>query len=118
VRARGRRFAADPPASIGWILFGRATATTAEALYEEDPRLGGVAGDDLATLRQYRGWSAVGRSRRLENCSHQPAASPSPSKATTCLDIPDADACRKNPTPPEGYEIARVDVVVRLRRKI
>jgi len=34
------------------------------------------------------------------------------------LDIPDADVIvGKTPTPPEGFEIARVDVVVRLRRK-
>src|SRR5947209_14873567 len=34
------------------------------------------------------------------------------------LDIPGADVILdKMPTPPEGYEIARVDVVVRLRRK-
>ena len=33
------------------------------------------------------------------------------------LDIPDAEVLvGKTPTPPEGYEIARVDVVVRLRR--
>jgi Fur family iron response transcriptional regulator len=35
------------------------------------------------------------------------------------LDIPDAAvAVGKTPTPPEGYEIARIDVVVRLRRKV
>ena len=34
------------------------------------------------------------------------------------LDIPSADVIvGKTPAPPEGYEIARVDVVVRLRRK-
>jgi len=34
------------------------------------------------------------------------------------LDIPDADVVvGKTPVPPEGYEVARVDVVVRLRRK-
>ena len=34
------------------------------------------------------------------------------------LDIPAADVLLgKAPTPPEGYEIARIDVVVRLRRK-
>ena len=34
------------------------------------------------------------------------------------LDIPGADVLvGKTPTPPEGYEIARVDVVVRLRKK-
>ena len=34
------------------------------------------------------------------------------------LDIPDADVVvGRTPIPPEGYEIARVDVVVRLRRK-
>ena len=34
------------------------------------------------------------------------------------LDIPDAEVIvGKTPSPPEGYEIARVDVVVRLRRK-
>jgi Fur family iron response transcriptional regulator len=34
------------------------------------------------------------------------------------LDIPAKDALLgKAPTPPEGYEIARIDVVVRIRRK-
>ncbi len=34
------------------------------------------------------------------------------------LDIPGAEAILGHtPTPPEGYEIARVDVVVRLRKK-
>ena len=35
------------------------------------------------------------------------------------LDIPGAEVIvGKTPEPPEGYEIARVDVVVRLRRKV
>jgi Fur family iron response transcriptional regulator len=34
------------------------------------------------------------------------------------MDIPDADVIvGRPPTPPEGYEIARIDVVVRLRKK-
>jgi Fur family iron response transcriptional regulator len=34
------------------------------------------------------------------------------------LDIPATDVLLgQTPTPPEGYEIARIDVVVRLRRK-
>ena len=34
------------------------------------------------------------------------------------MDIPAADVVvGKAPVPPEGYEIARIDVVVRLRRK-
>jgi Fur family iron response transcriptional regulator len=34
------------------------------------------------------------------------------------LDIPDSDVVvGTTPVPPEGYEIARIDVVVRLRRK-
>lgn len=33
------------------------------------------------------------------------------------LDIPDALSLDKMPAPPEGFEVARVDVVVRLRRK-
>jgi Fur family iron response transcriptional regulator len=34
------------------------------------------------------------------------------------LDIPSSDVVvGKAPVPPEGYEIARIDVVVRLRRK-
>jgi Fur family iron response transcriptional regulator len=34
------------------------------------------------------------------------------------LDIPTSDLLvGKTPTPPDGYEIARIDVVVRLRRK-
>ena len=35
------------------------------------------------------------------------------------LDIPDADVfVGRAPIPPDGYEIARIDVVVRLRRKL
>ena len=34
------------------------------------------------------------------------------------LDIPDADVVvGRTPVPPEGYEVARIDVVVRVRRK-
>jgi Fur family iron response transcriptional regulator len=34
------------------------------------------------------------------------------------MDIPSTDVgVGKAPIPPEGYEIARIDVVVRLRRK-
>jgi Fur family iron response transcriptional regulator len=33
------------------------------------------------------------------------------------LDIPDEVILDKVPNPPEGYEVARIDVVVRLRRK-
>jgi Fur family iron response transcriptional regulator len=34
------------------------------------------------------------------------------------MDIPSTDVFVGNaPTPPEGYEIARIDVVVRLRKK-
>jgi Fur family transcriptional regulator, iron response regulator len=34
------------------------------------------------------------------------------------LDIPDAELMLgKRPTPPEGYEVARIEVIVRLRRK-
>ena len=35
------------------------------------------------------------------------------------LDIPDASMLvGSDPTPPEGFEIERVDVIVRLRRKV
>ena len=35
------------------------------------------------------------------------------------FDIPDSDlAVGKAPVPPEGYEITRIDVVVRLRKKV
>ncbi len=34
------------------------------------------------------------------------------------LDIPDAELMLgKRPSPPEGYEVTRIDVIVRLRRK-
>ncbi len=33
------------------------------------------------------------------------------------LDMPHAVALKEMPTPPEGFEVARVDVVVRVRRK-
>ncbi len=38
--------------------------------------------------------------------------------ANDLLDIPHSDVVvGKTPIPPEGYEVARIDVVVRLRRK-
>ena len=63
---------------------------------------------------------------RSRSTAPRPISTPTPpttitssSKATTSCSIFRAPSCLVDrlPTPPEGYEIARVDVVVRLRRK-
>ena len=113
--------------ALGWILFAKGDRhLTAEMLYEEATKRqgAGVARDRLqhaAPVHRSRP-AAPGRGRRLEDLfRHQRLRRiiTSSSRArTSCVDIPGAEVIvGKMPAPPEGYEIARVDVVVRLRQE-
>ena len=113
--------------ALGWILFGKGDRhLTAEMLYEEATKA--KVPVSLATvyntLHQFTdvGPAAPGRGRRLEDLfRHQRLRSITTSSSrarTTCSTFPtptwSSARCR---SPPEGYEVARIDVVVRLRRK-
>jgi Fur family iron response transcriptional regulator len=112
--------------ALGWILFAKGDRhITAEMLYEEAARA--TVPVSLATvyntlhqlteaglLRQV----AVDGSKAYfdtNNCEHHHVFVEGDNDL---LDIPSEEVLvGKAPTPPEGYEIARIDVVVRLRRK-
>ena len=112
--------------ALGWILFGKGDRhLTAEMLYEEASRA--KVPVSLATIyNTLHQFTEVGLLRQV---AVDGAKAYFDTNATThhhffvedddaLLDIPGADVVLgATPTPPEGYEIARVDVVVRLRRK-
>ena len=112
--------------ALGWILFGKGDRhITAEMLYEEATKakvpvsLATVYNTlhqftDVGLLRQV----AVDGSKTYFDTNNSQHHHFFVEGENALLDIPDTDAIvGKTPTPPEGYEIARVDVVVRLRRK-
>jgi Fur family iron response transcriptional regulator len=112
--------------ALGWLLFGKGDRhLTAEMLYEEATRA--KVPVSLATIyNTLHQFTEVGLLRQI-------AADGSKAYFDTnttahhhffveaegeLLDIPGAEVLvGSNPTPPEGYEIERVDVIVRLRRK-
>jgi len=112
--------------ALGWLLFGKGDRhLTAEMLYEEATRA--KVPVSLATIyNTLHQFTEVGLLRQI-------AADGSKAYFDTnttahhhffvegegeLLDIPGAEVMiGSNPTPPEGYEIERVDVIVRLRRK-
>jgi Fur family iron response transcriptional regulator len=112
--------------ALGWILFGKGDRhLTAEALYEEATRA--KVPVSLATIyNTLHQFTEVGLLRQVAVDGSKAYFD---TKATAhhhffvegediLLDIPGAEVLvGKTPTPPEGYEISRVDVVVRLRRK-
>ena len=112
--------------ALGWILFGKGDRhLTAEMLYEEATRA--KVPVSLATIyNTLHQFTEVGLLRQVAVDGSKAYFD---TNATAhhhffvegedeVLDIPDADVIiGKAPTPPEGYEISRVDVVVRLRRK-
>ena len=112
--------------ALGWILFGKGDRhLTAEMLYEEATRA--KVPVSLATIyNTLHQFTEVGLLRQVAVDGSKAYFD---TNATAhhhffvegedeVLDIPDAEVViGKAPTPPEGYEIARVDVVVRLRRK-
>jgi Fur family transcriptional regulator, iron response regulator len=112
--------------ALGWILFGKGDRhVTAEMLYEEATRA--KVPVSLATvyntlhqfteaglLRQV----AVDGSRAYFDTNNSMHHHFFIEEQNVLLDIPTDDVVvGKAPTAPEGYEIARIDVVVRLRRK-
>ena len=112
--------------ALGWILFGKGDRhLTAEMLYEEATRA--KVPVSLATVyNTLHQFTEVGLLRQI---AVDGAKSYFDTNISThhhffieddnaVLDIPESDVVvGRTPTPPEGYEVARVDVVVRLRRK-
>ena len=112
--------------ALGWILFAKGDRhLTAEMLYEEATKakvpvsLATVYNTlhqftDVGLLRQV----AVDGSKTYFDTNNTQHHHFFVEGENALLDIPDTDVIvGKTPIPPEGYEIARVDVVVRLRRK-
>src|SRR5262245_454046 len=112
--------------ALGWILFGKADRhLTAEMLYEEATRA--KVPVSLATIyNTLHQFTEVGLLRQVAVDGTKAYFDTNVTAhhhffvegENELLDIPDAEVLVGNtPTPPEGFEIARIDVVVRLRRK-
>jgi len=112
--------------ALGWILFGKGDRhITAEMLYEEASKakvpvsLATVYNTlhqftDVGLLRQV----AVDGSKTYFDTNITQHHHFFVEGENALLDIPEAGVIVGDaPIPPEGYEIARIDVVVRLRRK-
>jgi Fur family transcriptional regulator, iron response regulator len=112
---------------LGWLLFGKGDRhITAEMLYEEanNAKVPVSLATVYNTLHQF---TDVGLLRQVAVDGSKSYFDTNASQhyhffvegENTLFDIPDADVfVGKPPIPPEGYEIARIDVVVRLRRKV
>lgn len=112
--------------ALGWILFGKGDRhLTAEMLYEEATRA--KVPVSLATVyNTLHQFTEAGLLRQVPVDGSKAYFDTNASAhhhffvegSDELLDIPGAEVLfDKTPTPPEGYEIARVDVVVRLRKK-
>ena len=112
--------------ALGWLLFGKGDRhLTAEMLYEEATRA--KVPVSLATIyNTLHQFKEVGLLRQVAVDGSKAYFDTNTSAHHhffvegdgELLDIPDANVfVGSNPTPPEGYEIERVDVIVRLRRK-
>ena len=112
--------------ALGWILFGKGDRhITAEMLYEEASKA--KVPVSLATVyNTLHQFIEVGLLRQVAVDDSKAYFDTNASEhhhffvegESNLLDIPDADMMvGKMPTPPKGYEIGRIDVVVRLRRK-
>ena len=112
--------------ALGWILFGKGDRhISAEMLYEEATRA--KVPVSLATVyNTLHQFTEVGLLRQVAVDGSKAYFDTNASNhhhffvegEEALLDIPDADAIvGKMPAAPAGYEIARIDVVVRLRKK-
>jgi Fur family iron response transcriptional regulator len=111
--------------SLGWILFAKGDRhVTAELLYEEAMRARVPV--SLATVyNTLHQFTEAGLLRQLAVDGSKSYFDTNTSEhhhffveGDDCLlDVPSEIAVGDLPTPPEGMEIARVDVIVRLRRK-
>jgi Fur family iron response transcriptional regulator len=111
---------------LGWLMFGKGDRHfTAEMLYEEAARA--KVPVSLATVyNTLHQFTDVGLLRQVAVDGAKSYFDTNPTQhhhffveeENDLFDIPDADVfVGQPPVPPEGYEIARIDVVVRLRRK-
>jgi Fur family iron response transcriptional regulator len=112
--------------ALGWLLFGKGDRhLSAEMLYEEATRA--KVPVSLATIyNTLHQFTEVGLLRQIGVDGSKAYFDTNVTEhhhffledADAIIDIPNADVTfGKPPAAPEGYEIARVDVVVRLRRK-
>jgi Fur family iron response transcriptional regulator len=112
--------------ALGWILFAKGDRhITAEMLYEEATRA--KVPVSLATVyNTLHQFTDVGLLRQVAVDGSKTYFDTNASQhhhffvegENALLDIPHTDVVvGKTPVPPDGYEIARIDVVVRLRRK-
>jgi Fur family iron response transcriptional regulator len=112
--------------ALGWLLFGKGGRhLTAEMLYEEATKA--KVPVSLATVyNTLHQFTDVGLLRQIAVDGSKTYFDTNSSQhhhfyvegEHVLFDIPHNDVVvGKAPVPPEGYEIARVDVVVRLRRK-
>ena len=112
--------------ALGWMLFCKGGRhITAEGLYEEATKA--KVPVSLATVyNTLHQFTEVGLLRQLAVDGSKTYFDTNATKhhhffiegENALIDIADADlALGKIPPPPEGYEITRIDVVVRLRRK-
>ena len=112
--------------ALGWILFGKGDRhLTAEMLYEEATKA--KVPVSLATIyNTLHQFTEVGLLRQVAVDGSKAYFDTNASEhhhffvedVNELLDIPGAEVILgKMPTAPKGYDIARIDVVVRLRRK-
>jgi Fur family iron response transcriptional regulator len=112
--------------ALGWLLFAKGNRhITAEMLYEE--AINAKVPVSLATIyNSLHQLTEAGLLRRIAVDGSKMYFDTNPSQhqhffvedESALLDIPDSDVVvGKSPAPPDGYEIVRIDVVVRLRRK-
>jgi len=113
--------------ALGWILFSKGDRhLTAEMLYEEATRA--KVPVSLATVyNTLHQFTDVGLLRQVAVDGSKSYFDTNASEhhhffiegEDALVDIPEADVLVKQmPRPPEGFEIARIDVVVRLKRKV
>src|SRR4026209_715021 len=112
--------------ALGWILFGKGDRhITAEMLYEE-PTKAKVPVSLATVYNTLHQFTDVGLPRQVAVDGSKTYFDTNVSQhhhfflegENDLLDIPHADVVvGKTPIPPEGYVVARIDVVVRLRRK-
>jgi Fur family iron response transcriptional regulator len=112
--------------ALGWILFAKGDRhVTAEMLYEE-ATLAKVPVSLATVYNTLHQFTEVGLLRQVAVDGSKAYFDTNNSEhhhffiedRDDLMDIPSTDVLvGKAPVPPEGYEIARIDVVVRLRRK-
>lgn len=112
--------------ALGWMLFGKGDRhVTAEMLYEEAVKA--KVPVSLATIyNTLHQFTEVGMLRQVAVDGSKTYFDTNVSQhhhffiesENNLVDIPHSQVVvGQTPTPPEGYEVVRVDVVVRLRRK-